>query len=72
MMTVTTTAFHGTIRAAAPARYTVRCLTCRAVVGFGADSVDLDGLQHDCPDTTAGTREWEVTFTDPEANADGG
>lgn len=67
MMTVTTTGFRGTIRAAAPASYTVRCLTCRAVVGSGADAVDVDGFQHDCPDTMAGTREWEICWEPVEA-----
>jgi len=62
MMTVTTTAFHGVIRSATPATYTVRCLTCRAIVATGASMVDLDALTHACPDTTSGAREYEITF----------
>jgi hypothetical protein len=62
MMTVTTTAFHGILRSHAPTRYTVRCQTCRALVGTGTDRVDLDELLHECSDTTSGTREYEVVF----------
>lgn len=64
-MTVTTCGFHGTIQPSAPAPYTVRCLTCRAIVAAGDDGVDVNAVQHECADTTASMLEFEVTFTSP-------
>jgi hypothetical protein len=62
MMTVQTTNFQGTLTPAVLAPYTVRCVTCRAVVEQGAAPVDTTTLLHTCSDTTSGVREYEVVW----------